>query len=244
MKKVLACLLLLCMLLTACSQGAPGKTGGTGSTGSTGSTGETETTPAPTMEELDFSSVDISKCTDTEEVTEYVRIEVSYTDSKGNSQIEDIVVRLYSEVAPITVANFQRLVQEDFYDGLTFHRVYPGFMIQGGDPNGNGSGGSEKIFGEMTNNGFTNNLEHKRGVLSMARQGGDYNSGSCQFFIMHVDYPSLNNEYASFGYVVYGMETVDGITGTDRYYSSSDQNYTRPVNPVTIRTMTFVTVAE
>lgn len=119
---------------------------------------------------------------------------------------------LYPEIAPNTVNNFISLVKKGFYDGLIFHRVIPGFMIQGGDPKGNGTGSTTPVKGEMTGNGFENNLTHIRGVLSMARRGGDYNSGSCQFFICNADAPHLNGEYASFGYVVAGMETVDSIS--------------------------------
>ncbi len=147
------------------------------------------------------------KTTDFEEsssTTEYVRITV-----KNHG---DIVLRLRKDIAPETVENFRKLVSEKFYDGLTFHRVIPGFMIQGGDPKGNGTGSTTPVKGEMTANGFENNLTHIRGVLSMARRGGDYNSGSCQFFICNADAPHLNGEYASFGYVVAGMETVDSIS--------------------------------
>ena len=124
-----------------------------------------------------------------------------------------IRAELYPEIAPNTVRNFISLVKKGFYDGVIFHRVIPGFMIQGGDPTGTGMGGpGYSIEGEFTSNGFKNDLKHTRGVLSMARRGGDYNSGSCQFFICNADAPHLNGEYASFGYVVAGMETVDSIS--------------------------------
>ena len=120
---------------------------------------------------------------------------------------------LYPETAPNSVANFVELANSGFYDGVIFHRVIPGFMIQGGDPLGRGTGGpGYSIRGEFARNGFNNPLKHTRGVLSMARRGGDYNSGSCQFFICNADAPHLNGEYASFGYVVAGMETVDSIS--------------------------------
>lgn len=122
-----------------------------------------------------------------------------------------IVVDLYGNLAPITVKNFLKLVNEKFYDGLTFHRIISGFMIQGGDPNGNGTGGSsEEIKGEFSANGVENNLEHKRGVISMARSS-DPDSASSQFFIMHADYPSLNGQYAAFGMVKSGLDVVDKI---------------------------------
>ena len=122
-----------------------------------------------------------------------------------------ITAELYGDVAPITVANFLKLTDEGFYDGLTFHRIISGFMIQGGDPNGNGTGGSsEKIKGEFSANGVQNDIAHERGVLSMARSS-DKNSASSQFFIMHKDAPHLNGEYAAFGRVLSGMEVVDAI---------------------------------
>lgn len=122
-----------------------------------------------------------------------------------------IKLELYPEVAPITVANFEKLVGEGFYDGLIFHRVIEGFMIQGGDPEGTGMGGSkEKIKGEFLKNGVSNGLRHTRGVISMARSQNP-NSASSQFFIMHKDAPHLDGSYAAFGKVVEGIEVVDEI---------------------------------
>ena len=122
-----------------------------------------------------------------------------------------IKLELYPEHAPKTVENFLSLVNSGFYDGLTFHRVIPGFMIQGGDPLGNGMGGSDnKIVGEFSANGINNPLKHTRGVISMAR-AFDPNSASSQFFIMHEDAPHLDGQYAAFGKVVEGMDTVDEI---------------------------------
>ena len=124
-----------------------------------------------------------------------------------------ITLELYPDVAPITVENFCSLAESGFYDGLTIHRVQSGFVIQGGDPNGNGTGGSEKtIKGEFLANGVNNTLSHTRGVISMARSGKDYNSASSQFFIVHQDNPeSLDGLYAGFGKVTDGMEIVDAI---------------------------------
>ncbi len=120
-------------------------------------------------------------------------------------------LELYPEVAPITVANFEKLVGEGFYDGLTFHRIIRGFMIQGGDPEGTGMGGSkEKIKGEFASNGVKNDLRHTRGVISMARSMMR-DSASSQFFIMHEDAPHLDGEYAAFGKVIEGIEVVDAI---------------------------------
>ena len=122
-----------------------------------------------------------------------------------------ITVELYPDIAPKTVANFVKLAESGFYDGLTFHRIIKDFMIQGGDPLGNGTGGSdENIVGEFKANGFENNLNHTRGVISMARSN-DMNSASSQFFIMHADSPHLDGQYAAFGKVTDGMDVVDKI---------------------------------
>ena len=122
-----------------------------------------------------------------------------------------ITAELYGGIAPITVANFLKLADEGFYDGLTFHRIIDGFMIQGGDPNGNGTGGSgENIKGEFSANGVQNDIAHERGVLSMARASNP-DSASSQFFIMHADAPHLDGQYAAFGRVLSGMEVVDAL---------------------------------
>ena len=130
-----------------------------------------------------------------------------------------IEIELSPEAAPITVKNFEKLVGEGFYDGLIFHRVIKGFMIQGGDPLGNGMGGAgEKIRGEFAANGHANPIKHTRGVISMAR-AYDPNSASSQFFIMHADAPHLDGQYAAFGKVVSGMEVVDEIADVAVDYS-------------------------
>lgn len=122
-----------------------------------------------------------------------------------------IKVELDADTAPVTVTNFISLAKEGFYDGLTFHRIISGFMIQGGDPQGNGTGGSDHtIRGEFSANGVKNSISHKRGVISMAR-AQDYDSASSQFFIMHKDSDSLDGDYAAFGHVTEGMEVVDKI---------------------------------
>lgn len=130
-----------------------------------------------------------------------------------------IKLELLPEYAPKTVENFEKLVKAGFYDGLTFHRIIPGFMIQGGDPLGSGMGGSdEKIPGEFRQNGWSKNtLAHKRGVISMAR-AYDPNSASSQFFIMHADAPHLDGSYAAFGRVVEGLDVVDEIAATKTGY--------------------------
>ena len=129
-----------------------------------------------------------------------------------------IKLELYPDIAPITVENFVNLVNEGFYDGLIFHRVIKGFMIQGGDPEGTGNGGSGKtIKGEFALNGVDNPISHVRGVVSMGRKGNGYNTGSSHFFICHADKPSLDGRYAAFGRVYAGMEVVDviAVTPTD-----------------------------
>ena len=140
-----------------------------------------------------------------------------------------IKLELDETAAPKTVANFNKLVSEGFYDGLSFHRIIPGFMIQGGDPVGNGTGGSkENIVGEVASNGFNNPIKHVRGVISMAR-AMDPNSASSQFFIMHADAPHLDGNYAAFGHVVEGLEVVDEIANTPTDFRD------KPTTPVIIK---------
>ncbi|MBE5774315.1 MAG: peptidylprolyl isomerase [Clostridiales bacterium] len=150
-----------------------------------------------------------------------------------------IKAELYPEKAPNTVANFVNLVESGFYNGLIFHRVIPGFMIQGGDPNGTGMGGpGYSIKGEFARNGFReNNLKHTRGVLSMARSMMPNSAGS-QFFIMHANAPHLDGDYAAFGKVTEGMETVDAIASTRTGFQD------RPVEEQKIKTATVETFGE
>ena len=140
--------------------------------------------------------------------------ENAVSNKKVEISIKDygiIQVELDEKAAPITVENFLKLVNEKFYDGLTFHRIIKGFMIQGGDPNGDGTGGApDTIKGEFANNGVDNPIKHERGVISMAR-AMDPNSASSQFFIMHEDSPFLDGDYAAFGHVLSGIEVVDAI---------------------------------
>ena len=140
-----------------------------------------------------------------------------------------IKLELDETAAPKTVANFNKLVSEGFYDGLSFHRIIPGFMIQGGDPIGNGTGGSkENIVGEFASNGVNNPIKHTRGVISMARSM-DPNSASSQFLIMHADAPHLDGNYAAFGHVVEGLEVVDEIANTPTDFRD------KPTTPVIIK---------
>ena len=142
---------------------------------------------------------------------------------------------LYPEIAPNTVNNFISLVSKHFYDGLCFHRVIPGFMIQGGCPDGNGTGGpGYHIKGEFSHNGFSNDLKHTTGVLSMARSMMPDSAGS-QFFIMHATSPHLDGEYAAFGKLIEGQDVVDTIVNTDRDYSD------RPYTPQIMKTVTVET---
>ena len=135
-----------------------------------------------------------------------------------------IRLELYPEIAPVTVENFLDLVKKGFYNGLTFHRIIPGFMIQGGDPSGNGTGGpGYKIKGEFRSNGVKNDLKHERGVISMAR-AFDPNSAGSQFFIMHEDAPHLDGEYAAFGKVIAGLDTVDEIASVETGFQDAPVN--------------------
>ncbi len=161
-----------------------------------------------------------------------------YADIK----VEDygtVTVKLDPSAAPITCANFVGLASDKFYDGLTFHRIIENFMIQGGDPKGNGTGGSDKnIVGEFASNGYNNTLSHTRGAISMARSGNP-NSASSQFFIVHKDSPHLDGDYAVFGYVTEGIDVVDKVCADAK---PIDGNGTIPasaqptITSITIRT--------
>ncbi len=144
---------------------------------------------------------------------------------------EKIKIELYPDIAPETCENFEKLVKDGFYNGLTFHRVIPGFMIQGGCPKGNGTGGPGwTIKGEFSSNGFKNDLKHERGVISMARTSAPNSAGS-QFFIMHQDAPHLDGQYAAFGKVVEGMDTVDRIAAVRTGWAD------KPVEPVVMKSV-------
>lgn len=146
-----------------------------------------------------------------------------------------IKAELYPNIAPNTVYNFISLINKGYYDGIVFHRVIPGFMIQGGDPNGIGTGGpGYSIKGEFTANGFKNDLKHTRGVLSMAR-ARDMDSAGSQFFIMVADAPHLDNQYASFGKVIEGMEVADKIV------SASKDSNNKPLQNQTMKKVTVET---
>ncbi len=150
-----------------------------------------------------------------------------------------ISVELDADIAPITVTNFVNLVNSGFYDGLTFHRVVPGFVLQGGDPEGNGTGGSgQTIEGEFSDNGHENSISHTRGVISMARSQ-NYNSASSQFFIVLEDASYLDGQYAAFGYVTEGMELVDKIC-EETPVADMSSGYVNPEDQPVITTIKMI----
>ena len=143
----------------------------------------------------------------------------------------EVELELYPDLAPITVDNFVKLVNKGFYNGLTFHRIIRGFMIQGGCPKGNGTGGpGYQIKGEFSANGVNNPIKHERGVISMARAMNPDSAGS-QFFIMHKDAPHLDGQYAAFGKVIRGIEVVDKVAGVQTDFRD------KPLKPVIIETI-------
>lgn len=193
---------------------------------------------APQMAELDFSAVeDFSRFEITEEETDYVLFNISYTDNNGIHRTGDIVVRLFDEVAPITVANFKGLVKDKFYDGIIFHRIIEDFMVQAGGyaEDGDYKEPARTITGEFSSNGYNNNLLHKRGVISMARSDHP-DSASAQFFIVHKDSSHLDGKYASFGFTVYGLETVDALAIQETNNTSEN----KPLDPPVINMARFV----
>ena len=156
----------------------------------------------------------------------------------------DIILKLDSKEAPKTVENFVKLVNEGFYNGLTFHRVIDGFMIQGGDPKADGTGGSgQKIVGEFSANGYKNTIKHKRGVISMARSNA-YNSASSQFFIMHDTATHLDGNYAAFGWVISGMDVVDAIVDATAYYGDQSGKISNKSMQAVILEMKVITEEE
>ena len=204
--------------------------------------GGVETVSAPVNADeyrtpLKFSEIDMSLLADgatvtpSDEMTDYVKLDIS--------GFGEIIIRLYPDVAPKTVENFKKLVADGEYDGLIFHRVIKDFVVQGGDPDGDGTGGvGDPIVGEFTNNGFTNNLSHQKGVVSMARLSNNANSATSQFFIVQgEDCTSLDDNYAAFGYVVFGIDVVDAIAAVE----TSDAD--KPLVDVVITSATFVTVS-
>lgn len=197
--KMMAALLSSAMMMTAC--------GGEGSAPVAATGSDPEPAASETAAEPEATEAAATESTAEAEPAEGGLHHVTIT-VKDYGTIE---LELDAEAAPITVQNFLDLAGQGFYDGLTFHRIISGFMIQGGDPLGNGTGGSDKeIVGEFSENGYENNISHKRGVISMARSM-DPNSASSQFFIVHADADFLDGQYAGFGHVTSGMEVVDKI---------------------------------
>ena len=192
---LVACVMMCMMMFTGCSS----EKGQTSTTGS-----KTSNTASETASGEDAASSEESAVSN-EDVKDHYKIQIDIED------YGTIKVDLDRTAAPITVDNFVKLVKAGFYDGTTFHRIINGFMMQGGDPTGTGFGGlQETIKGEFASNGVDNPLLHTRGAISMARSK-DPDSASCQFFIMHQDAPSLDGDYACFGYVTEGIEVVDEI---------------------------------
>ena len=187
-------------------------------------------------------AISAAGCTGTDREEEMKTDNTENTVNSGEKlmariEVEDfgvIEVELYPDIAPQTVRNFCWLARQGFYNGTTFHRIISGFMIQGGDPTGTGSGGPGYcIKGEFELNGFKNDLKHTRGVISMARLSKPMDSAGCQFFIMHQDAPHLDGGYAAFGKVVSGMEVVDAIASVPTGYGN------RPLGDVVISSITI-----
>ncbi|MBR1554530.1 MAG: peptidylprolyl isomerase [Oscillospiraceae bacterium] len=211
-KKLLICMTLALAMLTGCSSPASTNT----------TAGDAEAAPAEAVADNNAEAVP-------EEANDN---SVSADASVSDENI--IVITLYPDIAPITCENFENLVSEGFYNGLTFHRVVDDFMAQGGDPQGTGMGGSEnKIKGEFSSNGVENTLSHKRGIVSMARSS-DPDSASSQFFICYTDCSFLDGNYAAFGEVTQGMEVVDNFLNVTRSLGS-DGAVSAPNTPITMQ---------
>ena len=228
MKKLLPLLLIAALLLAGCSVVTGGKTAAPAETAAEAAP-ETEAAPeaAPEAATEETAAEDSAETSAVTGGNPIVTIQMK--------DLGTITVELYPDVAPNTVANFVTLVQSGYYDGLTFHRVIPGFMIQGGDPLGTGMGGpGYSIKGEFAANGFQNDLKHTRGVISMARSQMPDSAGS-QFFIMHADAPHLDGQYAAFGMVTDGLDVVDAIALVKT--GAND----KPVEDVIIEKMTVET---
>ena len=215
-------------------------TDGNGTQGGSTTTSASASTTDPTKLNADMTAIKaeidsmaVADFTETTETTEYVKLTIKHYG--------DVVIRLRPDIAPITVANFQKLVGEGFYNGLTFHRIYKGFMIQGGDPKGDGTGGSgTTIKGEFRINGVQNDLSHITGVISMARRSTPYDSATSQFFICNADASaSLDGSYAGFGYVVAGLDVILTVSEVEVTTNSSGEN-SLPLETVVIENICFV----
>ena len=237
---VAAAVVILALVLALALGGIDKTSDGSGTTTTTATTtaGQTTSTVEPNADmtaiKAEIDSMEVADFTETIKTTEYVKLTIKHYG--------DVVIRLRSDIAPITVANFQKLVGEGFYDGLTFHRIYKGFMIQGGDPKGDGTGGSgTSIKGEFKINGVQNDLSHITGVISMARRSTPYDSATSQFFICNADASkSLDGSYAAFGYVVAGLDVVLTVSEVEVKANASGEN-SLPLEPVVIEKICFVT---
>ncbi len=218
-KKLLVCMTIALAMLTGCSSPA--------STNTTGSSGNAETSPAA-AEAVPENAADTAE---------------SSASAENPASDENVfIITLYPDIAPITCENFENLVSQGFYNGLTFHRVIDNFMAQGGDPLGTGTGGSEtKIKGEFASNGVENTLSHQRGVVSMARSG-DPNSASSQFFICYGDESFLDGNYAAFGEVTQGMEVVDNFLNVERVMSNGELS--SPTTPIKMQEVKMIDADE
>ncbi|MFD1885735.1 peptidylprolyl isomerase [Paenibacillus wenxiniae] len=219
----------LILVLAGCGNASTGNNAGQSSTSSSsssesGTTGSDNSSSSSEQSQATGTDSNSTSANDNSASFKQANDPIVTIEMEDGQKIE---LELYPKAAPNTVNNFISLVKKGFYDGLTFHRVIPGFMIQGGDPNGNGSGGpGYSIPGEFNENNVQNDLKHTRGVLSMAR-AGDPNSGGSQFFIMVADAPQLDGKYAAFGKVISGMDEVDKIVNLPR--GDMDKPNTPPV---------------
>lgn len=238
---VAVAVILLAVILAIVLGGTDATVGGGKETtaGTTPSTAPSTSAPSTSTVDMtavkaEIDSMSVADFTETTQTTEYVKVTIKHYG--------DVVIRLRSDIAPITVANFQKLVGEGFYNGLTFHRIMQGFMIQGGDPKGDGTGGSgTTIKGEFKINGIQNDLSHVAGVISMARKSMPYDSATSQFFICNADASaSLDGKYAGFGYVVAGLDVVLTVSEVEVKANASGETSV-PVEPVVIEKICFVT---
>lgn len=236
-----AAAVVLVAIVLALVLGGVDKNTTTDTTTTTAATTTAATTTASGEKNIDMAAVkaEIDSKTaadfvETTETTDYVKLTIKHYG--------DVIIRLRPDVAPITVANFQKLVGDGFYNGLTFHRIYKGFMMQGGDPLGTGLGGSgATIKGEFKINGVQNDLSHITGVISMARRSTPFDSATSQFFICNADASSrLDGSYAAFGYVVAGLDVVLTVSDVEVTANASGEN-SKPVDTVYIEKICFVT---
>jgi peptidyl-prolyl cis-trans isomerase B (cyclophilin B) len=214
---IIACLVLCLCVMTAC--GSSSSSGGASDSGNTSSASSSSSSEDSSSSQSASTSAEnsVKQFSDDELLSGKHHVEMVIKDHGT------VTLGLDADQAPITVTNFVQLVEQGFYDGLTFHRIIPGEFVQGGDPNGNGTGtAGYNIKGEFSANGVDNTLSHTRGAISMARTS-DYDGGSCQFFIMDADYTDFDGQYACFGYVTDGMDIIDDICNNT---TVQDQNGT------------------